>query len=158
MIIKRARYFALHELLPPDIYHHLRKRGQLWKGWILVPPSTIATIDALRAEFGPMFINTYRLGRAVQMKYGYRDQSGMRIMDLSDRPGYISAHFNLLGTDSLFRDYSAEEVRKIILEDPDKFPHINRLECTIDGEQIGWLHWDSMSVQDRIVQLHLKTS
>jgi len=155
MRIKKAKYFELHEFLPPEIYNHLVEHNIQWKGWVLIPPTTIDTCDTLREEFGPMVINTYGLSQSVQAKYGVRTQSGMRVMDLAGRPTYVSAHYHLLGTDSKFRDCSAQEARKDILAAPDKFPHINRLECTIKGEEISWLHWDSVSVEDRIVQLHL---
>lgn len=155
MKIKTCDHFALHELLPPDIYYHLKDQNVLWKGWLLVPPTTIETVDALRKELGPMFINTYALSEGVKNKYGTRTQSGKRRIDFDDKPNYVSAHYHLLGTDSKFRDCSAEEARKYILKNEGKFPFINRLECTIKGKEINWLHWDSVSVEGRIVQLHL---
>ena len=156
-MIKQSKHFQLHELLPPRIYAHLNEQGALWKGWILVPHTTIETIDALREQFGMMFINTYGLSAQTQKDYGRRVDSGMREMEVAqqNRPGYVSAHFHLLGTDSVFKNIAAQDVRKFILSHPDKFPHINRLECTIGGKEIGWLHWDSVSVNQRIVELHL---
>jgi hypothetical protein len=156
-MIKKAKYFALHELLPPRIYKHLCDNNVEWKGWLLVPHTTIETIDTLRETLGPMFINTYGLSKEIQSTYGVRVDSGMREMNVAwaARPTYVSAHFHLLATDSVFRDVTAQEARRYILENPDKFPHINRLECTIKGKEIGWLHWDSVPTKERIVELHL---
>ena len=154
-MIKMSKYFQLHELLPPRVYAHLNQQGVGWKGWLLVPHTTIETIDALRETFGPMFINTYGLSADVQKKYGSRVDSGMREVDFEKKPTYVSAHYHLMATDSLFANISAKDVRKFILANPAKFPHINRLECTLNGEEIGWLHWDSVSVDKRIVELHI---
>jgi hypothetical protein len=155
MQILESRYFELHELLPPEIYNHLKANNILWKGWLFFPYTTIKTIDTLRETFGVMFVNTYGLSESIQKQYGHRTESGIRVRDWNSRPTYVSAHFHGLATDSLFRDITAAEARKYILDHPDKFPHITRLECTIKGKEIGWLHWDSVPVKDRIVQLHL---
>ena len=154
-MIKESKYFQLHELLPPRIYTHLNQQGVAWKGWLLVPHTTIETIDTLRETFGTMFINTYGLSKEIQAKYKTRTDSGLREIDFDKKPTYVSAHYHLMATDSLFANISAKDARKFILSNPDKFPHINRLECTIGGEEIGWLHWDSVSVNKRIVELHL---
>lgn len=156
MKIIEPRYFALHELLPPDTYYHLEKNNVLWKGWILLPYTTIETIDALRKEFGPMYINSYGLSDAAQRLVGFRTSSGLRTIDFDSRPTYVSPHYAGIATDSIFKNIAAQEVRKRILANPDKFPHIRRLECTLNGNEIGWLHWDSVPVQDhRIYQLHI---
>ena len=155
MKIKKAEHFALHELLPPEVYNHLLAQNVEWKGWLLVPPTTIDTIDALRKHFGPMYINTYGLSEKARTKFGVRTQSGMREIDFDAKPNYVSAHYHLLGTDSLFSRCSAVEARQEILTNPDAFPFINRLECTLNGNEIGWLHWDSVSVENRIVELHI---
>ena len=152
--IRTAEHFALHELLPPELYNFYKERGILWKGWILIPETTIITIDTLRKNFGPMVINTYGLSAAARIKYGNRRYSGLRSPD-PKRPEYVSAHFHLMATDSLFRNFTAVEVRRSILRSPEVFPHINRLECTIKGKEIGWLHWDSVPTTERIIQLHL---
>jgi hypothetical protein len=153
--IKESKYFELHEILPPELYYYLKENNILWKGWLFFPYTTIETIDTIRETFGTTIINTYAFSKAFQEKWKTRTESGIRIRNWEERPGYVSAHYHGLATDSLNPKYSAQEIREHILKNPEKFPHITRLECTIKGKEISWLHWDSVPVEDRIVQLHL---
>ena len=153
--IIEAEHFALHELLPENIFEHLTQNGSLWKGWLLFPRSTIITIDSLRKEFGSMFINTYGLSSAIQSQYGTWGGRGYRDLDLEKKPNYVSLHCSGQATDSSFKDVTAQEARKFILENPEKFPYITCLECTKKGEEISWLHWDSRSISNRIYELHI---
>lgn len=153
--IIEAEYFGLQELLPKEIYMHLKNYNSLWKGWLLFPEETIITIDSLRKQFGPMYINTWALDAGVQAKHGLWNGRGYRDLNLEKKPNYVSLHCAGMATDSSFDNVTAEEARKFILENPDKFPFINCLEMTLKGEPIGWLHWDKRPIKNRIYKLYL---
>ena len=156
MKIIEAGRFDLHEILPPQVYYHLEEQNVLWKGWVLIPYTTIKTIDALRKEFGPTYINTYGLSEKAQSLVCVRGSSGLRSIDFESKPKYVSAHYAGLATDCLFKNISARDVRKQILKNPDRYPHIKMLECTVNGKEIGWLHWDSVPIEGhRIYQIHI---
>jgi hypothetical protein len=53
----KAKYFKIHELVPPKVY---QVRGE--KAWQLIDPKLISLIDALREEFGSATINNYIVG------------------------------------------------------------------------------------------------
>jgi hypothetical protein len=97
----------------------------------MVPKQLIDNIDALKQTFneGTMTINNYAWG-------GDRQWSGLRT---SNSPYYspTSMHTVFGATDSVWSDYSAEEVRKYILEHQNKFPGIRRIEA-----DVNWLHQD----------------
>ena len=155
MNIIQTERFGLDELLPKEIYDHLKEHNSLWKGWLLFPVTTIITLNQIRKQFGPTYINTWNSIESVKAKHGNWNGRGYRDLDLINSPNYVSLHCSGQATDSSFDNISAVDARKFILENPDKFPHITCLECTKGGKEIGWLHWDSRPISDRIIQLHI---
>jgi hypothetical protein len=123
----KAEYFAIHELVPPKTYE---ARGE--KAWQLIDPKLIYLIDALREEFGQATINNYKYG-------GNRQWSGLRT---SDSPYYsaYSQHSFGRAADILFKDHTADEVRKAMVENPDKWLAICP-SVTLE-DQVTWVHAD----------------
>lgn len=128
----KAKYFKIHELVPPAIY---QKRGE--KAWELIDVNLIRLIDALREEFGQATINDYLYG-------GGRMQSGLRTAD-SPYFSVTSQHSFGRAVDIVFKDISAEDVRQSMLKNESKwlsiYPYIS-LEHLKNGQPIGWLHID----------------
>lgn len=153
--IIESEHFSLKELLPREIYEHLEQHNSIWKGWLLFPHTTIETIDALRKQFGPMYINTWSFSESFKAQHGDWNGRGYRDLDLVAKPNYVSLHCTGMATDSHFKNISAEEARQFILANPDKFPHITCLEMTLRKKPIGWLHWDSRPISNRIYELYL---
>lgn len=122
-----SRHFKIHELVPEELYRMVHEEV-LWR---MVPDELIRSIDQLKDRFskGTMTINNYEWS-------GNRRWSGLR---LAGKPYYspTSQHTKMNAIDAVFSDYSAEEVRKYILSNSLKFPHIGGVELEID-----WVHLD----------------
>jgi hypothetical protein len=123
----KSEYFEIHELIPELMYHQV-KEEVLWR---MIPTKLIETIDAIKYHFpnGTMMINNYEWG-------GDRHWSGLR---LAGQPFYSSTsqHSYLKATDSVFNKYNVYDIRKYIIKNPHKFPHIGGLELNV-----SWLHTD----------------
>lgn len=122
----KSKYFKIHELVPKSV---LDKRGE--KSWELINPLIIQTIDKLKEHFdeGTITINSWKWG-------GDREWSGLRTPDSSY---YSSTSQHALGNavDMIFSDYSSDDVRLFIKNNPDMFPHIKGVE-----NGISWVHVD----------------
>jgi hypothetical protein len=121
-----CNHFAIHELVPPHVYHN---RGE--KAWELLDERLLMTLDRLRDRYGPMTVNNWYWGRE-------REWSGLRT---KDSPYYsdFSQHSFGRAADCLFRDHTAEDVRQDILAHADDpaFEMIGSLELGV-----SWLHFD----------------
>ncbi|EMB9233725.1 hypothetical protein U9608_001221 [Vibrio alginolyticus] len=104
------------------------------KCWTLFDDRLLRTLDALRKRFGPCTINNWSWG-------GSFNQSGLRDVSFYGSVPKFEAsrsqHKFGRAADCKFRDYSASEVRKYVLENPDEFPFITFLEVGIN-----WFHFD----------------
>jgi len=122
----KCRYFAVHELVPPDIFN---QQGEL--AWELLDERLLITLDRLRGRYGPITINNYYWGKD-------RQWSGFRTRE---SPYYspLSQHSFGRAADCLFRETTAEQVRQEIIATPDDpdFELIGSLEL-----DVSWLHVD----------------
>ena len=123
----KCKHFEIHELVPPKVYND---RGE--KAWQLIDPKLIAIIDALREEFGAATINNYKWN-------GARMWSGLRTKDSPYYSKY-SQHTFGRAADILFKDHTADEVRKAITSNPDKWLAICPSQTYED--KVSWLHID----------------
>lgn len=123
----KAYHFAIHELVPPKTY---TRYGE--KCWWFIDPNLIALIDAMRDEFGSATINNYFWG-------GIRDQSGLRTEGQKHFKPH-SQHTHGRAADILFKEFSADDVRKAMCEDPDKWLAIAP-SITLE-EGVSWVHVD----------------
>lgn len=122
----KCEHFAIHELVPPHVF---AERGE--KAWELLDERLLITLDLLRKRFGPMTVNNYYWGKD-------REWSGLRT---SDSPYYsrYSQHSFGRAADCLFNNFTAEQVRKEIINSPNKadFELIGSVELGV-----SWLHFD----------------
>ena len=120
------KYFEIHELVPPQVFH---ERGEL--AWELMDDRLLEQLDMLRTRYGSMTINNWYWG-------GPREWSGLRTPD-SPFYGKYSQHTFGRAADCLFHKFTAEEVRKDLLADPQdiSFNFITSVELGT-----SWLHID----------------
>ena len=123
-----SKHFEIHELVPEELYHSIHEKV-LWR---MIPDAIIETIDTLKEHFseGTMKINDYEWS-------GNRRWSGLRTVG-SRWYSYTSMHTTFDAIDCVFSAYDIDEVRKYILANPKKFPHITRIEA-----KVSWLHFDT---------------
>lgn len=145
----KCNHFGLHELVPPDIYH---QRGE--RGWSFLNLNMLILADKIRDTYGPTFINTYALPPSIQKIYGVRKESGLRV---PHQKTYTrdSDHSRANAWDMIFQDIDSSEIRKDIIEGKIVFDIPVVIECTIHGNEIGWLHIATGNYLDRVTQLHL---
>lgn len=125
--MKKAKHFKIHELVPPKTYTRFGE-----KAWWFIDPVLIDLIDAMRDEFGRATINNYKWG-------GDRQWSGLRS---SDSPWYspYSQHSFGRAADIIFNDISADDVRKAMTQNPEKWLAIAP-SITLE-EDVSWVHVD----------------
>lgn len=124
----KCKYFTIHELVPPDIYHGYGERA-----WQFLDDRSLMMLDSLREKFGSTTVNSYYWG-------GEREWSGLRT---SDSPYYSPTSQHSFGRafDCIFRNTDAETVRQYILRNPEEFPYITSMELGV-----SWLHFDCRNV------------
>lgn len=133
----KCKHFGIKELVTPELY---KKHGE--KCWFLFDDRLLMTLDALRERFGTCVINNWAWGGV------YRD-SGLRDATFySTAEKYAesrSQHKYGRAADCKFKGYSAQDVRKILIEEKDKFPFITFIETgPLDkyGKPMNWVHID----------------
>ncbi|CAL9992773.1 hypothetical protein VPHD479_0337 [Vibrio phage D479] len=134
--MKKAKHFKIYELVSREIYE---RRGE--RAWQLIDPLLIDTLDALREQFGPCTINNWKWN-GVYHQSGLRDNGHYK--SLSKYHESLSQHKYGRAADCKFKNHSAQEVRKYILEHPEQFPHITFLETgpLNSGKAMNWVHVD----------------
>lgn len=123
----RPRHFIVQELVPPDVYE---ARGEA--AWELLDPRLLASLDRLRAFFGPVTVNNWHWGGA------YRE-SGLRSTQTAVGARFSQHKFGR-AADCKFRDVTPQEAFERILAAPDDFPTITCLEDV--AHTPTWLHVD----------------
>lgn len=129
--VKISSNFYLDEYIPELLYKRLEKHTQVMIG--LIDDRLIRADQILRHKFGPVTINNWWNG-------GPRTWSGLR---LPESPVYSpnSQHTFGRASDKIFRDVSAEEVRKYIEQDW-KYLGITCIEANVN-----WVHSDIRNTQ-----------
>jgi len=134
----KAKYFKIHELVPPAIY---QSRGE--KAWELIDVNLIKLLDELRESYGQATINDYLFG-------GSRMWSGLRTAD-SPYFSVTSQHSFGRAVDIIFKDISAEEVRQSMLKNESKwlsiYPYI-----TLEDD-VNWTHIDVRNNPEKGIRL-----
>jgi len=122
----KSKSFKIHEFVPKHIFD---KFGE--KAWRFINPKLIKTFDTIKERFpnGSVTINNYYWG-------GNRHWSGLRT---PTSPHYSETSIHSLGGagDAVFSDYTAEEVRQDIIDNPEVYPYVKGIEM-----EISWLHVD----------------
>ena len=130
-----SRYFKVHEFVPKELY---AKYGD--GSWRFVDARLIATMDVIKKRFskGTIEINNYMFG-------GSREWSGIRNPKSSWFSEY-SMHTFGNALDFIASDYTAEEIRNDIIENPNIYPHVKGLEL---GK--SWVHLDVRNSQTLVL-------
>ncbi|AGN30337.1 hypothetical protein VPFG_00340 [Vibrio phage nt-1] len=138
----KCKHFKIQEIVTPDMYYN-------WGDacWSLFDDRLLRTLDALRERFGPCTINDWSWGGSFKYS-GFRDENyyGTTAKYLASR----SQHKYGRAADCKFRDFTSEEVRKYILENPDEFPYVKFIECgpLANGSRMSWVHIDVRNSED----------
>jgi hypothetical protein len=123
----KAKYFKIHELVPPDIYQRFGERA-----WMFIDPRLVLLIDELRNEFGRAAVNNYYWG-------GSRVASGLRV-PTSPHYSPTSQHSHGRAVDMVFSDISADDARKRVIQHPEKWLAIVP-SITLESD-VSWFHVD----------------
>lgn len=126
----KCKYFTIAELVPKDYYERFGERC-----WEIFDERALKTLDALREKFGPATINYYPYQSGGMQYRGLRTSayygSGSKNDDSRSQHKYGRAF------DITFKNISAKDVRKYVIEHKDEFPFITFLEI-----DITWFHFD----------------
>ena len=128
----RPKWFELYELLPPEVYTYqdLVSDKDQQPGWSYLDERLLITLDIVRDIIGkPLICNTW-------CQNGSRMNAGYRTIGCSVG-AKKSMHKEGKAADLLCRDYTAEEMRQIIIANQDKLPYPIRMEA-----DVTWLHID----------------
>lgn len=130
-----SKYYKIHEFVPKKMY---KRYGQ--KAWRYIPSALIELADALKEQFpkGSISINNYMWG-------GDRQWSGIRTPE-SQWYSYGSQHSYGNAIDMKFSDYNADEVRKWILDNIERFQMIKGIEIGV-----SWVHVDIRNEDDVVL-------
>lgn len=126
------KFFQAYELVPPDIYH--QKKDKCFE---LIDVRVLITLDDLRMFFGPCVVNDWYWG-------GHFKQSGLRTVDAPEFSP-TSQHTFGRAMDCKFKEVSADEVRKFVIETR-LLPHITFLEDDVD-----WVHFDVRNTEQIVL-------
>jgi len=131
----KSEHFKIYELVSRDFYN---KKGE--DAWWYICSKLITTIDVLKRYFpkGTISINTWYWN-------GNRMWSGLRE---EGSKYYSGTSFHSFGkaVDCIFSDYTTEEVRQFIIDNPEKFPYVKGIELGV-----SWLHIDTRN-SDEIIK------
>ena len=122
-----APSFAWYELVPRDYYQMFKNKPAYFNN--LFDDRVLVTLQQLRAQFGPTTVNDWQWGGGNQ----YR---GWRPFNCSIGAKNSQHKFGR-AIDCSFKNFTADEVRRYILNNPHEFPHIRALEG-----KVSWLHFD----------------
>ena len=118
------KYFELRELVPQGWY---RKYGE--RLWCVFDERLLMTLDDLREAFGPAIINNWHSGGSFERR-GFRPLAGAV-------GAALSQHRFGRAADITFSRIRADAVRRAILDEPERFPHVTALEMGV-----SWVHVD----------------
>jgi hypothetical protein len=126
------RHFSLPELVPQDILAELGDRAIL-----LLEPRLLMMIDGIRQFFGkPVTINNWHCGGQFSLRC-------FRPVD-SETGAKWSQHKFGRAADMDIKGYSAEQARKVILENQDN-PYLSYISVMESG--VNWVHADCRNIK-----------
>lgn len=125
-------HFRLQELVDPAAYKTLGERA-----WQLLDPRLLVTMDAIRGRFGAVICNTWADGGNLRSR-GFRSPG-------SRTGASYSQHRFGRAMDMHFADVTVEEVRRDILQHPERVAYMHITAVELDT---SWLHID-LRMHDR---------
>jgi len=130
----RPKHFKLEELVDPELFKALGERC-----WELLDEDALQMLDCIRERFGPVVVNNWHTNGSSFTNQIYR-HSGLRRMD-SKIGSSRSQHKWGKAFDCKFEDYEPHQVFNYIVDHPEDFPLITRLENV--KHTPTWLHFDT---------------
>ena len=122
----KCEHFKIQELVPPSIY---KIYGEF--AWHFFDDRALITLDRLRDKYGPTVVNNWHIK-------GNRQWSGLRTPESPDySPG--SQHTFGRAFDCIFKEVSADQVRKDLLDNPEDLTF--KLITAVEAE-VWWFHFD----------------
>lgn len=137
----QCKHFDIKELVTPEMYSDWGERC-----WTLFDDRLLRVIDTLREKLGPCTINDWSWGGKFKNS-GLRDQHfyGTTKKYLASR----SQHKYGRAVDMKFKQFSAQAVRKYIIEHQTLLADIRFIECgpLKQGQAMNWVHIDVRNEQ-----------
>lgn len=138
---KLSQHFSVSELVNPDI---IKKLGEI-RAANFISPFLIQTLEVIRARFGPIVINGEFRGLTFT-------NSGLRKASYYKKLGIMiesySTHQYGNTADCKFPEATPAQIYDYILDNPDEFPFIVRMENAHITE--SWLHIECGKYRDKI--------
>ena len=137
----KPRHFSLNELVCPDVFN---KFGDT--AWEFFSQDLLITLDLLRDQLGPIYVNNWDMDPEVRKKLGLPlfDERGFRCIQcdlvttaIRQNRLYVSPHMTGQGVDFDVKGMSASQVRKWLSDNQAKLPFPIRLE-----NNVTWVHLD----------------
>lgn len=140
----KSENFKIHELVDPVI---VSRYGEF--AWSFFKPQALMMLDAIKDFYQTsVTVNNWTWGGNFQWR-------GLRTSRCKEG-GEMSQHRLGGAFDLDVRGVSPSKVRKDIIDNKDGVFHlITRLEVTLNGKEINWVHFDCANVPERIVLLHV---
>ena len=141
--------FRLEEFFPKKYYEEIFPVYK-YRMWTIIDERIKMAVQRIRDLHGPMIMNTWYKQSLID-KWGYYESRGYRPHDDDDVQtskcpfyGNISQHRFGRAADLKPVDVTAEYIRKHMRENPKHpaYEGITRVEDTLKGKPITWLHID----------------
>lgn len=125
---KKCKWFEIRELIPPDIYD----KSMEDELWCLIDDNLKEVLDFIREYIikAPLTCNNWHL-EGERVTSGYRDRN-------CPVGAKYSQHKEGRAADLICSEYTAEQMRQMILASQCDLPHYIRMEDGVD-----WLHVDT---------------
>lgn len=129
----RPKHFILQELVCPEVF---QKYGDT--AWEFFDEKLLITIDFLRDQLGPVYINGWDSGKEFTQR-GFRCIQCQLVKDAIKRKElYVSPHMTGQAIDCDIQGMTAGQVRVWIIENQYILPYAVRIE-----NDVPWLHIDT---------------
>ena len=139
IITEVKKYFKLEELVSEAVY---KKYGET--AWFIFSTELLTCLLLVRVGIGkPITVNTWHVGGKFDER-GYRENLSDIVLAKSTKEElYVSGHVLGIAVDFTVKGMTAPEVREWIVDNQDMFPCKIRLERSINGRLINWVHLDT---------------
>ena len=148
-MIYRPRHFIIQELVCQHVYTAFGE-----KAWEFLDDKLTITLDLLRDQLGPIYVNNYDMTEKQREKLGVPlfTQRGLRCTmcelvrsAVFANKVYVSAHITANGADFDVKGMTAAGVRLWIASNPIKMPFPVRLE-----KSRKWVHLDTRDAGQKV--------
>jgi hypothetical protein len=139
LIQEVKKYFKLEELVSEAVHN---KYGET--AWFIFQTELLACLLLVRVGIGkPITINTWANGGRFDER-GYRENlSDIVQTKTNNGQVYLSGHVLGMAVDFTVKGMTATKVREWIVDNQEMFPCKIRLERSVNGKEISWVHLDT---------------